>query len=205
MVTGEAAGLPRADNAGAPAAPIDATIGAIRPIHARGGLSRGAGAAFLHSRAFTAAVIVPPLAWGLLLGLGRVRSRLSGDEQRNRRRRLRSLVRRRLRQAEAHRTAGRVAAFYAEIDRVLREAVAERLAEPVAGLQLDELRRRLAARGFEAAQAEGLIQVLMTCDEARFAPGAGTADPAALAATEARAAELVAAVERAPLRGEGHA
>ena len=202
VVTGEAAGGPvtnapvgAGDGAGAPSAPI-------RPIHARGGLSTGAGAGFLHSGAFTATLVVPPLAWALLLGFGRARARLSADESRNRRRRLRSLIRRRLRAAETHRTAGRAGPFYAEIDRVVREALSERLATPVGGLHLDELRALLAARGLGDKEAAEVISVLVACDEARFAPGGSAADPGALAAMETRAAELVAAIERAPLPAE---
>ena len=89
VVTGEASNAPVASDSGAPAAGGgDATAGAIRPIHGRGGLSTGAGAAFLHSGAFTATLLAPPLAWALLLGFGRARARLSADESRNRRRRL---------------------------------------------------------------------------------------------------------------------
>jgi len=207
-VTGEAssAAAPVAGGgAPAPAGPDVVALGGIRPIHARGGLARAAGAAFLHSRAFTATVVVPPVAWVLVLGFGRARARLSGDEQRNRRRRLRSLVRRRLRDAEAHRTAGRVPAFYAEIDRVVREALAERLNTPVGGLQVDELRALLARRGLADADTTAIIAVLATCDEARFAPGGAAADPAALAAVEGRAADLVGTIQRAPLRPEGGA
>ncbi len=202
LVTGEAASGP-APSAGGGATPgptEDAALGGIRPIHARGGLSNSAGAAFLHSGAFTATLVVPPLAWALLLGFGRARARLSADEERNRRRRLRILARRRLRQAEAHRTAGRAAAFYAEIDRVVREALAERLGTPVAGLQMDELRALLASRGLPDADSAEIIAVLAACDEARFAPGAAAGDPAALAAVEGRAADLVGAIERASLR-----
>ncbi|MFL5308743.1 MAG: BatD family protein [Polyangia bacterium] len=206
VVTGEASSAPVANESGAPAAGGgDATAGAIRPIHGRGGLSTSAGAAFLHSGAFTATVVVPPLAWALLLGFGRARARLSADESRNRRRRLRSLIRRRLRDAEAHRAAGRAGPFYAEIDRVVREALSERLATPVAGLHFDELRSLLAARGLGDQQAAEVVQVLVTCDEARFAPGAAAADPAALATMETRAADLVGALERAPLRPEAQA
>jgi hypothetical protein len=205
LVTGEAANAPRADGSGGAGPAGEAGAGVIRPIHARGGLSTGVGAGFVHSGAFTAAVVAPPLAWALFLGLGRIRARLSSDEQRNRRRRVRRLVRRRLRQAEAHRTAGQAAAFYAEIDRVVREALSERLGTPVAGLQMDELRRLLAARGLGERETGELIQVLVACDEARFAPGASAAEPATLAALEARAADLVGAVERVPLHAEAKA
>jgi hypothetical protein len=205
VVTGEATNAPVANEPGGPAGEGEGSAGAIRPIHARGGLSTAAGAAFLHSPAFTATLVVPPLAWALLLGFGRARARLSADESRNRRRRLRSLIRRRLRDAEAHRTAGRAGPFYAEIDRVVREALSERLATPVAGLHLDELRALLAARGLGDREAGEVVQVLVTCDEARFAPGRAAADPMALAAMETRAADLVGALERAPLRPEATA
>ena len=84
----------------------------------------------------------------------------------------------------------------------MREALSERLATPVAGLHFDELRALLAARGLGDQQAAEVVQVLVTCDEARFAPGAAAADPAALATMETRAADLVGALERAPLRPE---
>jgi hypothetical protein len=141
----------------------------------------------------------------MVLLFGRARARLSADEQRTRRRRLRSMARKRLRDAEAHRAAGRVAAFYAEIDRVLRDALGERLGAPVAGLQLGELRARLAERGLGAKETADVVSALETCDEARFAPGAAAGDPTVLAAMEGRAADLVTAIERAELRPEGSA
>jgi BatD DUF11 like domain len=206
VVTGEATSAPPATaGAGTPAPSAEAAPGAIRPIHTRTGLSTSAGLAFLRSGAFTATVVVPPVAWAVLLLFGRARARLSADEQRTRRRRLRSMARKRLRDAEAHRAAGRVAAFYAEIDRVLRDALGERLGAPVAALQLNELRARLAERGLGEQEAAGVVSALETCDEARFAPGAVASDPAALAAMEGRAADLVTAIERAELRPEASA
>ncbi len=206
VVTGEASSAP-GPTAGteAPGPAAQALPGGIRPIHARPALSGSAGLAFLHSGAFTATVVVPPLVWAMVLLFGRARARLSADEQRTRRRRLRSMARKRLRDAEAHRTAGRVAAFYAEIDRVLRDALGERLGTPVAGLQLGELRALLVQRGLGGEETAGVVSALETCDEARFAPGASAGDPAALAAMESRAADLVGAIERAPLRQEARA
>jgi hypothetical protein len=206
VVTGEASSAPQAAAGTETPAPAAAAVpGAIRPIHARPALSTSVGLAFLRSGAFSATVVIPPLAWAVVLLFGRARARLSADEQRTRRRRLRSMARKRLREAQAHRTAGRAPAFYGEIDRVLRDALGERLGTPVAGLQLGELRSLLAARGLGAQETADVVSALETCDEARFAPGAAAANPSALATMESRAADLVAAIERAPLRPEASA
>jgi hypothetical protein len=199
VVTGEggAAGGPVAAGAGAgapsagagPAA--DNVIGqAIRPIRVRGTPRRDLGTAFVHGAGFTATVAIPPLAFlGLVVG-GRVRRRLGADTGRTRRRRLRSIVHRRLRAAEAHRAAGRSADFYVEIDRVLREVLSERLGVPAAGLPQGELRAALAARGLPAPAIARVVAALEAGDAARFAPGE-TATPAALAAALAEASELI--------------
>jgi hypothetical protein len=203
-VTGEA-GSNAVPSGGAPAGSAgveNVVAGNIRPIHARGSLSGERGAAFLHSAAFTATVVTPPLALAMLALFGRVRERLGRDSRRTRQRRLRTMARRRLRTAEAHRAAGRAGDFYLEIDRVLREALSERLSTELGGLRLDELGTLLRARGLPDGETSGVVAVLEACDEARFAPGGAAADPAALSATLARAGELIDAIERAPI-GEG--
>jgi hypothetical protein len=163
---------------------------AIRPIRVRNAPGRDLGAAFVHSAGFTATVVVPPLAFAALLVGGRVRRRLGADTDRTRRRRVRSSARRRLRVAEAHRAAGRTAAFYVEIDRVLRDVLSERVGVAAAGLQLDELRAALAAAGLPEPAIARVVSALEASDEARFAPGEKAA-PAALASAVAEAGELI--------------
>ena len=129
-----------------------------------------------------------------------MRERLARDAQRTSRRRLRSIARRRLRAAAAHRDAGRAAAFYVEIERVLRETLSEKLRVPVGGLRLDELgdaaaRARPAGRRRRAA----CVSALEACDEARFSPGGEPAGRPAQDAMLERAAALIDVVEKAPL------
>ena len=136
------------------AAGVENVIAAeIRPIRARAALNRDLGATFYRSRPFLGVLLLPPL--GLVLGrfFARLRERLAQDSQRNRRRRVRQMVRRRLGAAEDHRDAGRRSAFYIEIDRVLRDVLAARLRRPVTGLRMDELRDLLLARGMPADEA----------------------------------------------------
>jgi hypothetical protein len=201
--TGAVIGAPTAAG-GTPSTGIDNVIAAeIRPIRARATPSRSAGAAFLHGAGFKVTLVTPPLAFAAFAFVGRLRSRLSRDERRTSRRRLRSIARRRLHAAGAHRDAGRAAAFYVEIERVLRDALSEKLRVPVGGLRLDELAALLAARGLPADDVTRVRAVLEACDEARFSPGGEPAGRPAQDAMLERAAALIDTIEKAPLAGSG--
>jgi hypothetical protein len=196
--TAAVAGQPT--GAAPPAAGVENVIAAeIRPIRARATPSRSVGDSFLRGAGFKLTLVTPPLAFIAFGFVGRVRDRLSRDERRTSRRRLRSIARRRLHAAAAHRDAGRAAAFYVEIERVLRDALSEKLRVPVGGLRLDELTDLLAARGMPAAEVANLRSVLEACDEARFSPGGEPAGRPAQDAMLERAAALIDVVEKAPL------
>jgi hypothetical protein len=201
-VTGDATPVARA--AGGPGAGpggvVENVIGAeIRPIRGHGRLRRDVGSTVLHSGRFAGVLIVPPLALALSVLVDRLRERLS-EESRRTRRRMRSLVRKRLGAAEAYRDAGQSAAFYIEIDRVLREVLAARLGQSVSGLRMDELAALLAARGMPQNEAARVVAELEACDQARFAPGAETDAATGLTAALERAGELIVGIEKAPLR-----
>jgi hypothetical protein len=208
VVSGEAGATLVAGGAALPAggAGVENVVGgSIRPIHARGSLGGEAGVAFLRSAGFKVTVVTPPLALAVLVLFGRARERLGRDSHRTRRRRVRTMARRRLRAAEAHRAAGRAGDFYGEIDRVLREALSERLGTELGGLRFDELGALLRARGLPDEQTVSVVGAIEACDEARFAPAAAAADPAALAAMLARAESLIDGIERAALGEEARA
>ena len=208
VVSGEAGATPLAGGTAptvAGAGVENVVGGSIRPIHARGSLGGEAGVAFLRSAGFKATVVTPPLALAVLVLFGRVRERLGRDSHRTRRRRMRTMARRRLRAADAHRAAGRAGDFYGEIDRVLREALSERLGTELGGLRFDELGALLRARGLPDEQTASMVGAIQTCDEARFAPAAVAADPAALAAMLSRAESLIDGIERAVLGREAGA
>jgi hypothetical protein len=205
--TGAAAatgGAPRAPgSAGAAGPAVENVIGAaLRPIRARTRLERDVGTTFLRSRAFMWMLFLPPFAFGLTALVDRVRERLAIDTHRTRRRRMRTMVRKHLGAAVAHRDAGRATAFYIEIDRVLREVLAARLGRGVTGLRRDELEALLAERGMPADTTARVLAELEGCDQARFAPGGETEGAAAMNAALERADELIGLVERAPLREE---
>jgi hypothetical protein len=191
---------------GAPPSGGDAVLAAeIRPIRSRATPSRSVGASFLHGAGFKVTLVTPPLAFVAFAFVGRLRERLSRDERRASRRRLRSIARRRLHAAAAHRDAGRAAAFYVEIERVLREALSEKLRVPVGGLRLDELADLLGARGLPTDGVARVRGVLEACDEARFSPGGEPAGKPAQDAMLDRAASLIDTIEKAPLARGGQA
>jgi hypothetical protein len=185
--------------------PIENVIaGEIRPIHTRGGLHRDLGATFFRTGAFLGILIVPPLALGfIILGFG-LRDRLAEDTGSSRRRRSRQKVRAHFSAADGHRRRGEVAAFFIEMDRVIREVLSHRLGHSVKGLRMDELGAQLGALGLPAADSERVVAALEECDRARFAPGSMAGDDAALGAALDRATEIVALLENSERRREGN-
>ena len=88
---------------------------------------------------------------------------------------------------------------------MLREALSERLGTELGGLRFDELGALLRARGLPDQQTASVVGAIEACDEARFAPAASAADPAALSAMQARAESLIDGIERAVLGREAGA
>lgn len=171
----------------------------IRPVRRRATLRRDYTSTFYRSRAFAAAVVVPPVAFTLTVLVGWLRETLGRETERGRRRKLRRLVRRRLRLAESHLTKGQIAPFFIEIDRVLRELLSAKLGQSVTGLPRDELTRILRAAGIAPDLVDRTLAVLEECDRARFAPGS-VAD-AELRALLERADEVVLQIEKASVKG----
>lgn len=188
--------VPREPGGAAPATTASAAQMAeeIRPIHATPRLARDVGGTILRSRGFVPLVLAPPFAFALLLVSFQLRDRLGADTDQRRQRRTRRHLRARLRVAEQHLHRGEVAAFCAEIDRVLRDALAARFGAAVKGLSLEELELTLAARGLAADALRNLIAVLERCHEARFA--AGTLAQADLTALLDDAQKLLDRIER---------
>jgi hypothetical protein len=188
--------------AAGPASPggtVENVIGAeLRPPRSRATLGRDLGTTFYRSRAFTWALFLPPVAFGLTVLAGRMRARFGSDTEGARRRKIRRRVRHHLRAAEKAQNDGNPAAFYGEIDRVLRELLIARLGQPIAGHSRDELTGLITGSGLPAAVAERIVAVLDECDRARFAPGSIT--PGEQAAALDRAEELIPLIEKSQRR-----
>jgi len=193
---GPGPGAPTAGAGAGTGSAVDNVIASeIRPIHARADLRRDLGATFWRTRAFLGVVVGPPLLFGLVVFGLRVRDRRAQDTGAIRRRRSREKVRAHFAAAEGHRRNRQVAAFYIEIERVLRETLSHRLGVAAAGLTMDDVRARAAELGLTPADGDKLVAALEECDRARFAPGSVPSDDAALGAALDRAAELATQIE----------
>ncbi|HXI56920.1 MAG TPA: BatD family protein [Polyangia bacterium] len=213
-VTGDGATAVHANDGNAASRPAGAAAGAsaagaasenviaaeIRPIRAQSALKRDIGTTFYRSSGFTGLLVVPPLGLLVTVVVGRLRERFGGDTRRRRRRRARQQMRKRLSAAQQHLDAGRTGDFYIEIDRVLRDLLAARLGLPVAGLRMEELSALLRERGMPDGVVTRVLAELEDCDLARFAPGSGGVGRERMTASLERAAELIDAIEKAPLR-----
>ncbi|MFO7637996.1 MAG: BatD family protein [bacterium] len=108
---------------------------------------------------------------GLGFVLGRHRRRLEADRGYARSRRARGLARSRLAAATKALRAGREAEFHAALAAGVAGYAGDRYNIETAGLTGDELRSALAARGVAADVAARLLELIRTCEMARYAPG----------------------------------
>jgi hypothetical protein len=172
----------------------------IRPPRTRPALRRDMGATIYRSPAFLWTLLAPPVLFGFTVMMGRLRERWGQDTERGRRRKTRRMIRHHLRVAEYQLKAGRPAAFYIEIDRVLSEVLSARLRRPIAGLSRDELAAVITESGLGKGVATRVVNELDAADRARFAPG--TVNTPEMRASLERAADLILRIEKTPPRGE---
>lgn len=143
--------------------------GAFKPIRFESDL-RGFGRPFYRHPAFVPALVVPPLAYLLILFGMLLRNLIQTDSPRSRMRRAWAEARRHFKNAGRAASSGRATVFYSELKDALLEAVASRTGDPAQGLQLAELLRKLKQRGVSDEALEELAREVENCDFGRFAP-----------------------------------
>lgn len=178
----------------------------IRPSRATGELTTRT-APFLHERLWYWLLVLAPLvAYLAIIGVERVRERLSAETPRSRIRRARAKARQRLKVAEIHLRGNRPAQFFGELATALYSHLNEIAREPVQSLTREQLGEVLAARGFPTVVVERLQRELEAFDFARFAPSA--AGPGEMRAAMRRVRELLRQIEKVrvdELAGKGKA
>ncbi|MDD5556855.1 MAG: BatD family protein [bacterium] len=97
------------------------------------------------------------------------------------------MTRRRLAAARAALGQGDVGGFYGGLARAVTMYVADRIGIPTGGLTPEIVRERLRERGIPAALLDRVDRFLLSCERARFSPGAGGAGETEAAAGEAAA------------------
>lgn len=105
----------------------------------------------------------------LSLAVRRRRERLEGDVATARRRAARSVASKRLRGVRKLLSAARGDRFFEELDRALRQFLADQLNESAAGLTADGVARALAGRGVEPDDTGEILALLEMCESVRYA------------------------------------
>lgn len=142
----------------------------IRPIRTRS-LGRVVGSGFVHTSGFGWLLAFPPLLLAIALGGVRLQERRLADTEGRRQRVGRQRARSHLAAAEGHRRRHELAPFFAELERVVYVALEARTGRAGRGLSTEELRATLGASGVPPVVTGRILELLETCDRARFAPG----------------------------------
>lgn len=153
-------------------APAAANVleGGIRPIRTNASLAAAA-APVWEQGWFWPLTAGPLAAWGLVwsagLVLGAARRR---DPEQQKKRRARGHADKRLKQAASLLNQGDARGFHAEVARTLQQFVQDKAGVPAAGLTSDELRSALTERGLSSGAASAIVELISSCETARFAP-----------------------------------
>ncbi|MBN2497117.1 MAG: protein BatD [Deltaproteobacteria bacterium] len=148
---------------------VNIVAGALKPIRFASSLD-GHGPPLYEHAIFIPLLAAPPALYLLvLLGLF-VRAQLQASSPASRARRAASDARRRWKKAARLAAQGQAAAFYAELERALMDAVQARTGKPAAGLPFDELRAMLREAGAAEQTVSALVREIENCDFGRFAP-----------------------------------
>ena len=143
----------------------------IRSI--KGGASTNAtgGKIFFDSVAYWVCLLVPLLAFVILLIVFRRRAIENGDVVKMRGKRANKIARKRLKRASKLMFEHNTAEFYDEILRTLWGYVSFKLNMPVESLSRDNIREKLAQRGVGEDIIDKFMSALEECEYERYAPG----------------------------------
>ena len=142
----------------------------IRFIRLGDGALRSVERFLFQGAAFWTFFLLPMAALLGALGLRRHRDRLEGDVAYARGRRAGRVANKRLAEARRLMEGGDSRAFFGEVANALRGFVADRLNVAEAGMQISELRMRLAGRGVSTEVTSDFLRCLEQCDRQRYAP-----------------------------------
>jgi hypothetical protein len=114
--------------------------------------------------------LVPALAFLILAVIYRRQLRLNADLDLKRTRGANKVAVRRLKEAAAALRDKNVAQFYASVHKSMLGYVSDKLRIPMSELSRDNVEQRLAQHGATDEQVQRYVEVLSTCEYARYAP-----------------------------------
>lgn len=194
---GDVAQAPQMAAPGAVALPSASNVlsGGIRPVRLEATLAAATAPVWARPW-FWPATAAPVTAWLLLLGGGWVMGTLRArDPDQLKQRRARGVAGKRLKGASERLDANDATGFLSAVEKALLEFVTDRLGVAARGLTRDELRQALLSRHLPEAPITALVEVLESCETARFMPGATS--PAAMRGLFEKAKGVIEALDDA--------
>ena len=113
------------------------------------------------------------MLFGTYAVINRKRAKENANVARVRTRRANKVATRRLKVAEKHLKAHAKEPFYDEVLRALWGYFSDKLSIPVANLTKDNIEAELSAYGIDEALSNRFMDILNTCEFARYAPSEG--------------------------------
>ena len=143
----------------------------IRPIKTGRQHTRNINADFFGSTSYWISLLLPLIAFLVLLVVFRKRAIDNADLGKRRGRRANKVATRRLRKADQLMKSGRQAEFYDEVLRALWGYVGDKLNMPVEKLSRENIAEKLSQRDVSEATIGQFIGALDECEFERYAPG----------------------------------
>jgi hypothetical protein len=141
----------------------------IEYIRTTGFLSSALAAGPLYDRpGFLLLQMVPVALVGISFAVRRRREKREGDVAWARRRAARSVASKRLRGVGKLAAAAQSDRFFEELDRALRQFVADQVNESAVGLTGDQIAQVLSGRGIEEPPVKEMLSLLDLCESARY-------------------------------------
>lgn len=131
---------------------------------------------FFGTPLFYAGLAVPAAAFFLFLFFRKKHIERNSDLVQVKSRKATRMARKRLAEAEKHIKEGNKERFYEEVFRALYGYLSDKLNIPVSHLSKETISVSLAAKGVSTPTSSSVIETLDTCEYARYAPAAVSAD-----------------------------
>lgn len=128
---------------------------------------------FFGSWKFALGYIIPFLLFIVISVIYRQKIKENANIQLKKTRQANKVARKRLKKAAHHLKTGNNEAFYEELSKGLWGYISDKLVIPFADLNRDNVRQELESNGAQTENTETLLEILDTCEYARYAPSGG--------------------------------
>lgn len=125
---------------------------------------------FLGSWKFVLGYLVPLVLFIIISLVYRQKIKENANISLKKTRQANKVARKRLKKAAHHLKSGNNEAFYEELSKGLWGYISDKLVIPLSDLNTDNIRQELESNGAQADNIEKLLEILDTCEYARYAP-----------------------------------